>query len=268
MSSETINIFIGTSAAGEDAESQAVAEYTIRKHATQPVAITWVMLSKNPSSFWYGWNTTGWGTPFSGFRFGVPAYCGFDGKAIYLDGDIICMADIAELWNQPIPAGAFALVKGSGPKLRTCIMLIDCFAAQTILPDIGWIRRTKMQYRTITRKLEANPTLTAPFSGMWNCVDLRDTDGVLDPSIKIIHYSSQWEQIHLGYAVKRLAARGRKHWWDGNTTQHRYPVLQRLFDELLVEAAEAGYTPERYETPKPYGKYGIRSYVNFPAAKP
>lgn len=260
--SETIPIYIGTSPGGEDAEAQMVAEYTIRKYASQPVDITWLALSNDPKSFWHGWNTESWGTPFAGLRFGVAAFRRFQGKAIYVDTDVICRADIAELWNQEIPEGAVALVKDSGPKLRTCIMLMDCAAAKSFLPDIKSMRRTKLQYRQIMKTLGSRPELTRPFAGMWNCVDLKDTDGnANDPRIKLIHYSSQWEQVHLSYASERLAKVGRKHWYNGPTNPHRFSDLQLLFDDVFAEAKSAGYSVSDYEPVVPFGPYQIRSYA-------
>jgi len=259
---ETIPIYIGTSAGGEDAESQSVAEFTLRKYASQPIDITWLTLSKDPSSFWYGWNTKNWGTPFSGLRWGIPAFRNFEGKVIYLDGDIICRADIVELWNQTIPKGAIALVNGAGKELRTCIMLLDCARARKHLPPIEVLRSTYKQYEVMISVLRKRPYMSAVFNSMWNCVDLKMSTGINDPRVKLIHYSSQWEQPHLPHAQARLAAQGRKHWFDGPTTSHREPQLTALFDELLIEAINAGYSPEKYEPEKPFGPYHIRSYAN------
>jgi hypothetical protein len=265
VSEVTIRVFIGTSC-GEDAEAQAVCEYTLRRHASRPLDITWLMLSHEPGAFGHGWNTHRWGTPFSGLRYGVPALCDYRGKAIYLDTDIIVRADIAELWDQEIPSGAMALVKGEGLSLRSCVMLIDCEAARRPLPSLAVMKRTSRQNVKLTDMLRARPGLTAPFEGMWNCVDLKDSEGIDDPRVKLIHYSSQWEQPHLRHAAARLARQGRRHWFDGPTMTHRHAELQALFDELLIEAAAAGFSPERYEPAEPFGRYAIRSYANRLAA--
>ena len=44
-----------------------------------------------------------WATPFSVFRWAIPHVCNFEGKAIYMDVDMIARDDIAKLWNQQIP---------------------------------------------------------------------------------------------------------------------------------------------------------------------
>src|SRR5262249_18549798 len=60
-----IKIFVGCSANGEDAEAQAMLEYTLRQHhRDNDIELTWMMLSRDPASPWYsdpakrgGWNT-------------------------------------------------------------------------------------------------------------------------------------------------------------------------------------------------------------------
>ena len=61
---DPIRIFIGTSANNEDIEFDCTVHYTLEKHASRPLDITWMRLSKDPSSFWYsnpgtreGWQT-------------------------------------------------------------------------------------------------------------------------------------------------------------------------------------------------------------------
>src|SRR6186997_1371038 len=119
--SDAIRLFVGC-AAWADAESQAVLEYTARSQSSLPIDIVWMSQAKK--GFWSGWNTKGWKTPFTGFRWGIPAYCGFQGKAIYTDSDFIFRADLAELWNQDIP-GALLLNSTEG-KLNTAAILMDC----------------------------------------------------------------------------------------------------------------------------------------------
>ena len=63
-----VRVFVGCAPNHEDAESQAVLEHSIRKHASLPVDITWMKLSRDPVSPFSGWNTELWPTPFSGFR--------------------------------------------------------------------------------------------------------------------------------------------------------------------------------------------------------
>ena len=135
----TIRIFVGCSANGEDAEAQAMLEYTLRHYATEPVEINWMMLSRDPASPWYsdpkknaGWNTIMWATPFSVFRWAIPHVCNFEGKAIYMDVDMIARTDIAKLWNQEIPKAI--LWKD---EKNSCVMLMDCAKLKKVIAIIG-----------------------------------------------------------------------------------------------------------------------------------
>ena len=41
-------------------------------------------------------------TGFSFYRWGIPLSCGFKGRALYLDADIVVLGDIRELWEHPL----------------------------------------------------------------------------------------------------------------------------------------------------------------------
>lgn len=259
-----IRVFVGCAANGEDAESQAVLEYTLRKHASRPVELTWMKLTRNAASLWYsgearGWRTDNWSTPFTGFRWGIPAACRFEGRAIYMDSDVIVCADIAELFDQPMAAGKVIKARGVEGKVRYCVMLIDCAAAKKHLPSIETIRSDPYSAKRCTDFFRSHPELAEKFDGNWNCID---GDGLPldDPSIKIIHYSKMNNQPHLKFAIPRLAARGQKHWFDGETAEHWRPDLQAMFERLLIEADGAGYPVARYTNGAYFGAYRKKSY--------
>src|SRR3546814_10399287 len=95
-----------------DLEQMMVLEHSLRQHASLPVDINWMQLSSDPQSFWYsdsgipaGWHTERWATPFSGFLWAVPAYCGYEGRAIYMDTATLVPDDIAALWRAQMPEG-------------------------------------------------------------------------------------------------------------------------------------------------------------------
>lgn len=251
-----IRVFVGCAANGEDLESQAVLEWSIRKNTSLPVEITWMSLSSNPESPFFcdpdgsgpcgsGWRTEMWATPFSGFRWAVPHLAGWTGRAIYCDSDFIFMASVRELWQQPIPAGRVVLAKG-GQDWRLCCSLWDCLAAVQHVPSIDALRDDPESHSKMTRKFGRGSPLVAPFAGDWNNLDLRDGKAVGDPSVKAIHYTDMATQPQLAYAVPRLRAQGRTHWYDGRTGPHPRQDLQALFDRLLREATENGYGVERY----------------------
>lgn len=257
--SEAIRIFVGCSPNNEDLESQSVLEHSLRKHATMHLELTWMQLSRDASSFWYsdpkrglGWNTATWATPFSPFRWGIPAACNYEGKAIYLDSDMICSADITELWTQEFKPGASIISKGIDE--RYCVMLMDCARMKKYLPPIDRLKSDPGAYRTLRRSIAK---YVQRFKGNWNCVDGESYKSLNDPDIKLIHYSSIPHQVHLKHSLPRLIAEGGKHWFTGQAVEHWRADLQDLFDTLLTEAIENGYPPERYRK-EPFGDYKIR----------
>jgi hypothetical protein len=245
-----IRIFVGTPANNEDLESQSVLEWSIRKHASMPVDITWMKASNDPGSIWHGWLMRNWATPFSAFRWAVPAACSFQGRAIYLDIDMIVRADIAELWKHPIEPPAFCVAKNP----RTfCCTLWDCQRARAHLPEL---RRLKSEYGLYAHLKNNFPAgAVAPFrNGNWNCLDGESYGSVRDPDVKILHCTAIPTQPQLRYAVKRLAAAGQSHWSKHQPRPHPRDDVVELFDEMLAEAKANGFPPEKYQGER-FGNY-------------
>lgn len=260
-----IRIFVGCSPNHEDAESQAVLEWSIRKYASVPVEIEWMKLSRDPNSFWYsdgkqGWQTSKWATPFSGFRWAIMERCNCEGKAIYMDSDVIVLADIAELWNQDIPDGKLALAKGGG-SWRYCVSLWDCAA---LYPGtIAAVRGDPDSHGHMLMFLSSNPQLTSSFEGDWNCLDGQGHSNLLDGKLKALHYTDMSSQPHLRYAIPRLIAQGRKHWFNGTVRRHPRRDVEELFDLFFVEAATKGFTAERYMKEPLYGEINKASLTGY-----
>lgn len=260
---EPIRIFVGVSGNDEDIEFQAVLHYSLLKHASQPLDLTWMRLSRDPSSFWYsdpqrklGWRTDKWATPFSALRWGIPAACDFKGKAIYMDVDMIAMADIAELWNQDFTTGSMI----SKPE-AICVSMYDNAKMRTVLPPLDQIKQPS-RYREVRRMVLSNGCVQRYSGGNWNCLDMRkDTGGeykdLTDPDIKVLHFTQIPTQPHLRHAIPRLAKEGRRHWYTANKPQvhHRKDAVE-FFDSMLQEAVDHGYPPDLYRNPTPFGDYG------------
>lgn len=258
MASEVVRVFVGCSPNGEDAESQAVLEYTLRKHASLPVEITWMRLSRDPASPFSGWKTDWWSTPFTPFRLLVPSLCGFEGRAIYVDSDFIFMADIAELWSQEFKPGKCVMAKQEGNAKKLCISLWDCAEAKSLAPGKRYEDATDVQIA----QLGLAGSVQA-FRGNWNCIDGENYASLGHKQIRAIHYSLESTQPHLRYAIPRLAKAGRKHWFDGQTRTHWRADLIRLFDRLYADALLAGYTLEQYMPEEPFVDYKIASHQNY-----
>lgn len=254
--SDVVRIFVGVDANGHDAESCAALEWSVRKHASLTVEIEWMAQSHDRTSPWGGWDTSRWATPFSGFRWGIPARCGFQGRAIYTDSDVIFLGDVAELWRQPFAAGkALAIKPGAG--WRMCVSLWDCAEAFFHVPSLNGLKGDPLAHASMLKAMQAGGW-TQPFEGHWNCLDGEDFASVRDPAIKALHYTDMSCQPHQRHALPRLAARGETHWFvasGGRTRAHPRADVQELFDEVLAEAIANGYAVENYVPAEPFGPY-------------
>lgn len=261
---DTVRVFVGCAANGEDAESQAVLEWSLRKHTSLPIEITWMMQSRDPDSFWHGFNSSFWKTPFSGLRWAVPAACNFAGRAIYMDSDVIAMADIAELWRQDMKGNA-VLAKFGG---RLCVSLWDCKAAHQFVLPIDQLKANPSAHKQMQNLTRQNPRgLLGVFDGDWNCLDGEGHADLNDGEVKAIHYTEMSCQPHLNRAVARLEAVGQKHWMDGARRPHPRKDLQHLFDELLEEAIGEGFMVENYLPEVLFGAYDKASLKNYTGAQ-
>ncbi len=254
--SDPIRLFVGADGGDSDLESLMVLEYSVRKHASQPVEITWMRQAKEgPYS---GWKVNSGRTPFTHFRWSIPAMCNYEGRGIYCDSDFIFMADIAELWNQPIPNTFLAKVGKKGLH-KTCCMMFDCAKAAGVVPWLHVLKEMADPQGTMMKFFTDCPHYYAGFSGDWNAIDLKGYDDISDPNIKAIHYSRMEMQPHLlKYAIPRLHAQGKKHWYEpAPIFQHPRPDLQALFDTLYAEALAVGYTLDQYRADGPSSRKGF-----------
>jgi hypothetical protein len=249
MKEERIKLFVGVDPNGDDAESQMVLEYTARKHSSMPIDIVWMKHTNDPMNFWYGWKSNLWATPFSGFRWGIPAACGYQGQAIYMDSDMIILEDLAKLWNEPWKDGAIIQMKGDW---RTCVAKWECRRAGQVLPPIEEIRNTPNAHQQLFSMIQQHPHLQQSFDRQWNNFDGED-DKLED--INILHYTDMSTQPHAKYAVPRLKIENRKHWFDGEFREHRRKDVQELFDKYYYKALESGMLVNDY--------YDLDDIVNY-----
>lgn len=244
--SETIRLFVGADGTNCDLESQMVLEYSVRKHASQPVAITW--MQQAATGPWSGWRCKSGRTPFSHFRWSIPSVCGWEGKAIYTDSDFWFMADIADLWNQDIPH--VGLCANPNGKLVTSCILFDCAKAKGHVPDVKALRQMPDAHDSCLQYFRKHRGLLGQFDGAWDCRDYEKDPHKKHPvneaTIKAYHYTRMEIQCHLKYAIPRLHAEGRRHWYEPAPIFPHRDDVQAIFDRLYQEALAAGYTVDQY----------------------
>ena len=270
MINETIKVFVGCDPNNCDLEQMMVLDYSIHKHTTSPVEIIWMQLSRDPNSYWYsnpekgeGWNTTKWPTPFSGFRWAIPEYCDFSGKAIYMDADVIILDDLAKLWHHPIEGKSVVAAKSYADMTRLCTCVWDCSKAKAIMPAIEQLREQPDSHKKMMKLLKKDKSLIEPYQDSYNCVDGED---LAIEEIKILHYSDMGTQFSHKYSLPRVSAEGLEHWFDGKIMAHPREDLIELFDSYYNEALANGYQLDTYRI-EPFGAFPKKTQQRYTGNK-
>ena len=232
--SDAIKLFIGTSSNGEDNMIEAAYEYSLRMNTKHELDIVWMQQTADKNSYWHGWNSRYWSTPFSGFRWGIPHYCNFKGRAIYTDCDMINLRDIADLWNLDIPDDKWMLARDGvrfGGK-EFCVILFDNAKFKDKLSHtIEWkrIEYAHQQYMQffIDRKVVGD------LDPRWNC---HDGDGLDIDDIWQLHYTNMATQPW------------RPEWYVGEQSDHPRIDLVKLFWDTLEKSVDCGYKMRKQKT--------------------
>lgn len=270
MTAETIRVFVGCDPNNCDLEQMMVLDYSIHKHTSAAVEIIWMQLSGDPDSYWYsnpktgaGWNTSKWSTPFSGFRWAIPEYCDYSGRAIYMDADVVILDDLAKLWQHPITAKAIVAAKTKADMTRLCTCIWDCEKAKGVIPAVEQLRQDADSHKKMMKLLKKNQRLIEPYQDSYNSVDGEDL--AID-AIKILHYSDMGTQFSHKYALPRVEAEGSEHWFDGKIMAHPRQDLAELFDSYYNEALANGYQLENYRV-EPFGRFPKKTQQNYSGNK-
>lgn len=191
---DPLRIFVGLD------ESQLVAyrvlEYSIRKSASIPIEITPML------DFPYRLPASPENRPrtnFSFCRFMIPQLCGYQGRALYLDADMLVFGDVAELAD--LPFGAHAILRsesltsglwaGHEPTdnfgAQLSVMLLDCsrlpWDVEQIVADLD---EGRYDYKALMADLcIVDPAEIADgIPGAWNDLERYDP-----ATTKLIHYT-------------------------------------------------------------------------------
>jgi hypothetical protein len=139
---EPLRIFVGT----EESQlvAQRVLEYSIRKSASAPIEFVPMLdlshpLPRDPANRPR--------TTFSFYRFMIPELCGYRGRAVYLDADMLVFGDIRELADLPLdpykvlcstspPTGKWSGYDAVNFGARSSVMVLDCGRLTWDIADI------------------------------------------------------------------------------------------------------------------------------------
>lgn len=211
---EPIKIFIGTSD-DSDTVIERIYLYTLLKNTKSQLDITFLRPKNFPE-----WKRQGWGTPFTCFRYAIPELCGFKGRAIYTDCDMINFRDISYLWKTSLQGKPFGMVWDSlqqnNAKWKNTawergwwcdsVMLIDCEKAKEWVDPISvqadWEGTYKWHFMEKIGSPDPSKTkdIVQRLDSRWNSFDGTETDYPHKPPYKndkVNMPADQIWQLHL-----------------------------------------------------------------------
>ncbi len=175
-------------------EPADVLRYSLTKHSSIPLDIRYLKLDelnlnrqRDPLA----------STEFTYSRFLVPHLCDFDGKALFMDNDMLCFSDLRELYDLDMSNFALRVVKHDYQPANTVKMY---GAVQTSYPRKNWSSMMLMNCSKLklwTKEIVETQTgaYLHRFQGIpdemigelpdgWNTLD------TMDANTKLIHYTN------------------------------------------------------------------------------
>ncbi len=191
-------IFVGSD--DEQMMGVRVLQYSIEKFSTMDIsveALDWRTMpvpkdERNRSK-----------TGFSFCRFDIPRLCGYSGRGMYADADMLVFADITDVWTLPMKDAdlLYALTHPSqGRTPQTSVMLLNCEALKWDVHDIiRGLDEERYTYKQLMSDLcivpqgRAKPDL--PY--WWNSLEIYEPGRT-----SLIHYTDMVTQPWVSHANK------------------------------------------------------------------
>lgn len=160
-----------------------VLQQSIFRHSSKPVAITPLVINKEPYlndlvKDQLPIKKQGL-TPFTFSRFLVPSLCNYEGWALFLDSDILVRSDIAELFSLADDKYAVMVSKNKIEFEWSSVMLFNCAKCKMLTPNY-------IENFTSTKLLWINPEEVGNLPSEWNHLVGYDEKR---PDAKLIHYT-------------------------------------------------------------------------------
>ena len=201
-------------------------------------------------------------TEFSNYRWFIPKLCNFEGRAIWMDSDMVCLEDIAQFFDTEMGDNALlakpaAYGETDQKKWGLSMILIDCakcqFAPEHYFQEISDGKYTYTDLHQMTPAfLEYHPFKIGTISPGWNDFDQ------LTEKTKLIHYTDLFRQpwkaqghpfgklwfqyfheaIEAGELTKEDVEKTRTRFyvrpniWEGNTPQ-KPSLIKRVIKKVL-----------------------------------
>ena len=166
-----VKIFLGTERGQFRAEQTFL--WSIEKHR-DPTRIYEIYLLRDLKGFQRGF----WLTGFTNYRFAIPEFADFEGRAIYNDADQVYLTDPAELFDTPMGKAGFLSINDRD----TSVMLIDCKRMAEVwnAHDVRRLNRKKLEARARQAQLWGD------LDDGWNA---RDSEYSPQES-KLVHFTT------------------------------------------------------------------------------
>ena len=187
-----LRIFIGYDS--REAECADVLAYSLRRHTSIPLEIRYLNLAD--LDFRRPWDPLQ-STEFTYTRFLVPWLCDYQGKAIFMDCDMLCLGDIKELNDLDVDSYAVRVVQHD---YRPSASIKMDGQVQTVYPRKNWsslilmnCARLRLWTKDVVetqsgaslhRFQDIPDELIGAIPPTWNTLDW------MDERTKLIHYTS------------------------------------------------------------------------------
>lgn len=172
-----------------------------------PLAITPIGNKVLPKTMWYRPRGSHDSTEFSNARFMVPALMGYQGWALFMDCDMVCLGDIAELWSQRDDRYAVMCVKHDhkpGEKFKflgqeqatyqrknwSSLMLLNC--AHPACSSLTPLEVNTGRGFDLHRMIWAADDEIGELKGLWNVLVTKGhqhPEEVVRKDIKLLHFT-------------------------------------------------------------------------------
>ncbi|MFI5216288.1 MAG: ELM1/GtrOC1 family putative glycosyltransferase [Candidatus Limnocylindria bacterium] len=215
-----VRLFLGTEPAQQRAER--VFLWSIER-VRDPGRTYQIWLMKSLAGF----QTAGWTTGFTNYRFAIPHFAGGAGRALYNDVDQIYLADPAQLFDLALDGHGFLAIAPDD----SSVMLLDC-ARMTPLWSLE--RAQRASKAELLREALAVPGLYGPLAGEWNARDGEYQAG----RSKLLHFTTLHTQPWRPFPAQLV--------YQENTHAGLWRDLER-------EADAAGFEP--FTSARPSARY-------------
>jgi len=186
---EAIRVFVAASAS--EWLAMRVLEFSIRESASLPVEFSALYTFNRPipvPQAKKNWPRT----PFSFQRFLIPELCEYQGKAIYLDADMLVFRDMAELWNQPLDFCDLQTVYEArkGLPSQFSVMLLDCSRLSwSIDTIISALDSGELEYSSLMHNMCVVKNIGWDIPPEWNSLEHYESEVTA-----LLHYTNMHTQ--------------------------------------------------------------------------